>query len=206
MEIKNNKDMVPFEHYRVQYAALNVQEVSERCGVQFDGNAFELVLMGKKVNISFPDGELLQTLPMSSKQILPARLLLMRYLINGKLEKSSGKMLAYRDMPWGEVYNANFSGRCIKRVAFTFGNRVDAFARAMEKCRATRSKEGDVSYTVKFLDGLELRFIIWEGDDEFPPSAQILFSDNFSSAFTAEDMAVVGDVAIDILKTLAQEE
>ena len=41
-------------------------------------------------------------------------------------------------------------------------------------------------------------------DDEFPPSAQILFSDNFPAAFTqGEDMAVVGDVTIDMLKALA---
>ena len=40
----------------------------------------------------------------------------------------------------------------------------------------------------------------WEGDDEFPPSSQILFSDNFPVSFAAEDMAVMGDVIIGSLK------
>ncbi|MEG2633391.1 MAG: DUF3786 domain-containing protein, partial [Oscillospiraceae bacterium] len=35
--------------------------------------------------------------------------------------------------------------------------------------------------------------------EEFMPSAQILFSDNFALAFTAEDMAVVGDISIGAL-------
>ena len=42
--------------------------------------------------------------------------------------------------------------------------------------------------------------ILWEGDDEFPPSSQILFSDNFPVSFAAEDMAVMGDVIIGSLK------
>ena len=54
------------------------------------------------------------------------------------------------------------------------------------------------------MKGLFVRLILWAGDDEFPPSAQILFSDNFPAAFTqGEDMAVVGDVTIDMLKALA---
>ena len=42
--------------------------------------------------------------------------------------------------------------------------------------------------------------ILWEGDEEFPPSSQILFSDNFPVSFQAEDMAVMGDVIIGSLK------
>lgn len=44
--------------------------------------------------------------------------------------------------------------------------------------------------------------ILWAGDDEFPPSAQILFSDNFPLSFSAEDMAVVGDITIGTMKKL----
>ena len=50
-----------------------------------------------------------------------------------------------------------------------------------------------------------LRFLLWEGDEEFPPSAQILFSDNFPLAFVqGEDMAVVGDVSIGVLKAMSK--
>ena len=58
---------------------------------------------------------------------------------------------------------------------------------------------------MEFLKGLQVQLILWEGDDEFPPSAQILFSDNFPVAFTqGEDMAVVGDVVNDMLKALSK--
>ena len=39
------------------------------------------------------------------------------------------------------------------------------------------------------------------GDEEFPPSAQILFSDNFPLAYAAEDAAYIGDVVLDYMKS-----
>ena len=54
------------------------------------------------------------------------------------------------------------------------------------------------------MPGYEIRLIVWEGDEEFPPNAQILFSDNFPEAFSAEDRTVVGDMVITDLKRKMQ--
>ena len=40
----------------------------------------------------------------------------------------------------------------------------------------------------------------WEGDDEFPPNAQVIYSDNFEEGFAAEDRVVVGDILISTIK------
>ena len=61
---------------------------------------------------------------------------------------------------------------------------------------AIPTKYGDASYQIEVLPGYEVRLIVWEGDDEFPPNAQILFSDNFPQAFSAEDRTVTGDLVI----------
>ena len=85
-----------------------------------------------------------------------------------------------------------------------FGGKLDKFREIMERVGAQAISSGDVGYELEFMKGLFVRLILWAGDDEFPPSAQILFSDNFPAAFTqGEDMAVVGDVTIDMLKALA---
>ena len=62
--------------------------------------------------------------------------------------------------------------------------------------------ENDVSYEFEFINDYYVRFILWAGDEEFPPSAQILFSDNFPLSFEAEDLAVVGDIYIGTLKKI----
>lgn len=124
-------------------------------------------------------------------------------MTEGVAAPASGKFLTYREIPWGEVYFKQFQGRCIFRLAYGFGNKLEKFAAIMDKIGGTKLDFGDISYEFEFLNGLQLRMILWAGDDEFPPSAQILFSDNFPVAFVqGEDMAVVGDVSIDMLKAL----
>ena len=75
----------------------------------------------------------------------------------------------------------------------------------MDNIGAAPISNGDAGYEFEFLNDLYLRFLLWEGDEEFPPSAQILFSDNFPLAFVqGEDMAVVGDVSIGVLKAMSK--
>ena len=103
-------------------------------------------------------------------------------------------------MPWGEVYLKPFTGRCLNRAAFTFGTRLDAFRAAAAQTPAIPLDKGDASYQLEVMPGYDVRLIVWEGDDEFPPNSQILFSDNFPQAFSAEDRTVVGDILISDLK------
>ena len=107
-------------------------------------------------------------------------------------------------MPWGEVYLRQFDGRCIKRLAFSYGSRLGVFRKIMEHIGALPVSHGDAAYEVEIYPGYQVQMILWEGDEEFPPSSQILFSDNFPVSFAAEDMAVMGDVIIGSLKAFLQ--
>ena len=40
-----------------------------------------------------------------------------------------------------------------------------------------------------------------QGDEEFPPNAQVLYSDNFAEGFAAEDRVVAGDILISTIKS-----
>jgi hypothetical protein len=42
--------------------------------------------------------------------------------------------------------------------------------------------------------------LAWAGDEEFPPNAQILYSDNFAEGFAPEDRVVAGDILISTIK------
>ena len=203
---KDSKERLPFEHYQ----DLNPEDISQRTGIPYDGetSSFTLRLMGVTYRITHPgyevfhlDGEGAGWFPLEEKP--NARILVLRFLTEGAAAPASGKFLTYREIPWGEVYFKQFQGRCIFRLAYGFGNKLEKFAAIMDKVGGTKLNFGDISYEFEFLNGLQLRMILWAGDDEFPPSAQILFSDNFPVAFVqGEDMAVVGDVSIDMLKAL----
>ena len=95
---------------------------------------------------------------------------------------------------------AGMTGDELKRLAFSYGNRPGDFRAIMEHISAIPVKHGDIAYEVEIFPEYKIQMILWEGDEEFPPSSQILFSDNFPVSFQAEDMAVMGDVIIGSLK------
>ena len=67
---------------------------------------------------------------------------------------------------------------------------------------AKELKAADLGYEVTLMPGLTMQFLLWVGDEEFPPNSQSLFSDNFRYAFTAEDMANIGDIVISRMKAI----
>ena len=201
--VENHKEMVPFEHYVGLYAKLDPQECVERCGVGYDPltQSFKLRLFYVDYELTWP------AFSIRSKDAngfalnnLPAQMLMIRYLLEGKKSRGTGAFLPYREMPWGEVYLKPFTGRCLSRAAFTFGNRLEAFEKAVTTLPAIKLDKGDASYQLEVMPGYDVRLIVWEGDDEFPPNSQILFSDNFPQAFSAEDRTVVGDIMISDIK------
>lgn len=201
--VENNKEMVPFEHYTGLFEKLDPVEAAGRCGVRYDAErqVFSMRLLYTDYEISWPRFEIRSEMPDAfALKSLPAQMLLIRFLLEGCASTGSGAFLTYREMPWGEVYLKPFTGRCITRAAFTFGTRLAAFRAAAEKTPAIPMKNGDASYQLEIMPGYEVQIIVWEGDDEFPPSAQILFSDNFPKAFSAEDRTVVGDLFITDIK------
>jgi hypothetical protein len=195
----NQKEEVPFAHYLEIYRGLDPRSISGRCALPFDGEAFSLTLMGTGCRIPHPDFSLTQK--------LMENILILRYLCEGKFFPDNGKRLSYNEIPWGTVYYRNFEGRCLKRLAYTFGNDIKGFKAIIEGApglKAESLSQGDAGYRIQFLNGLWLSLILYGGDDEFPPSSQILFDDNFVFAFTAEDLAVAGEVVIDRLKELSR--
>jgi hypothetical protein len=189
------------DHFKSVYRTLTPAEITRRCALPFlrEESAFELCIMGKTYRAAFPEFELRDTEGRLVDQGFED-ILFLRYLCEGRYTEATGRRLSYREIPWGEVYYKNFEGRCLKRLANTFGNDLANFRRIMETLRAQALDKGDAGYRVEFIKGLSVDILLWAGDDEFPPSAQILFNDNFVSAFTAEDIAVVGEVLITRLK------
>lgn len=201
---KNNKDGLPYEHYKELFSALIPSEVLVRCtNISFDEEkqAFRLKLMNRAVLVYFPGGDVFWEEPHVEVTAFNIVILLYRYLLEGSYAPAGENPITYSDLPWGDVYLRQFTGRCITRFAYAYGFAIDKFKSSMEKLGADPFPKGDAAYRIEFLSGFYLTFILWGADDEFPPNSQILFSDNFPLAFSTEDCAVVGDIAINIIKS-----
>ena len=199
MQIENHKEEVPFAYYEERFSALDPAEAVARTGVKWDGREFYVNLLGREFAISHPayairavDGGVIPP--------LPTQTFLLRYLMESKKTPWCGTWKTFREMPWGEMYIKPYTGRVLTRAAFTFSFKLAAFAAACEKMGATKLPHGDAGYQFELVDGYHVQILIWQGDEEFPPNAQVIYSDNFAEGFAAEDRVVAGDILITTIK------
>ena len=201
MQIENHKEEVPFAHYEELFKKLDPADAAQRLGsIKWDGKEFYVNLLGREFAIAHPAFSI-RALDGGKLPPLPTQTFLLRYLLECKDVQWSGEWKTFREMPWGEMYIKPYTGRVLTRAAFTFGFRVPAFRAAAEKMGAMPVKHGDAGFEFDLVGGYKMRILVWEGDDEFPPNAQILYSDNFADGFAAEDRVVAGDILIGTIKS-----
>lgn len=201
MDVVNNKEGKPLEHYLAIYRTSDPAEMALRSGLKWDWETrtFAVTFLGKEYTLSHPDYTVVGPTPLTNAE----RILLLRYLLEGHGVPPSGQYLTYRDFPWGDVYLRQFTDRCIKRFAFSYGSKPDLLRRVMAEMPAKPISRSDCGWEVDLMPGLGVQLLLWVGDDEFPPNAQILFSDNFRYAFTAEDLANIGDIILNRMKAIS---
>lgn len=199
--IPNNKELRPLNHYATRYRQSNAEEIRARTRVGIGDGELILRFLCQTVRISAPTAaERFFTVPElpNTEQIL-----LLRYLLEGRYSEPTGGFLAFREFPKAAVYNTTFQGRCVKRFTYAFADNIGKWSELMTRLGADAIFGfGDAAFDWALLPGLTVRFILWEGDldDAIAPAGRILFSDNFVTAFSAEDLAVIGDITISRMK------
>ena len=201
MNVENHKEEVPFAHYEQLFRSLNPQDALTRLNdIGWDGKEFTVTLLGRAFAIAHPDYTI-RALDGGAIPPLPTQTFLLRYLLESKQVPWNGTWKTFREMPWGEMYIKPYTGRVLTRAAFTFGTRIGAFRASCEKMGATPVPHGDAGYLFDLIGDYRMQILVWEGDDEFPPNAQVLYSDNFADGFAAEDRVVAGDILISTVKS-----
>ncbi len=207
---KDSKEQKPFQHYMEQYEKADPLEIRTRLKIPYDEEQFlfTVSLLDTVYQVRWPDLSISHTdnaygyYPL--EEMIDAKTLVLRYLLESKAAAQYHEFKTFRELPWGEIYQQQFHGRCIQRLAFSFGNQPEVFDEVLKKMHAVKLSHGDVSYQMELFKGYDMQFILWQGDDEFPPSAQILFSDNFADGFSGEDRVVAGDVCIGTFKAISK--
>ena len=201
MPVENHKEEVPFSHYVGLFHDLDPQAALKRLpSVAFDGRQFTLTLLGRTYDILWPDYAL-SPRDGGALPALPLQTFLLRCLLEAKELPDPGQWKTFREMPWGELYIQPFTGRCLTRAAFTFGTRLAAFRAACEKLGAEPLPHGDAGYVFPFFGPFAMAVLVWAGEEEFPPSAQLLYTGNFAQGFAPEDRVVAGDILISHIKS-----
>ena len=186
---KNNKEELPLEFYVKRFQAGDPAEMAARCALPWDEETktIAMTLLGEPFTVSHPDFTVAGPRALSN----PERILLLRYLLDGRCAMPTGQYLTYRSSPGGRSTSSSSpAGASSASPSPTAGNRAAAGRYGEDARRGPGPERCGLPGGADA--GLTVQFLLWLGDEEFPPSGQILFSDNFRFAFTARTWPTSG--------------
>lgn len=169
------------------------QETAWKAGADYDtaSGLVSLTLTGEKYTIRHPDGEV-RLVGSDGEVPITTRILLLHYLLTADGAPPAGRWVSFRELPDAMVYDPAFQGRASHRIRARFGTDIDAFHRAAQALGGDRLTFGDASYLFRALPRVWLAVIVYKGDEEFSPSANVLFDAAAANYLPTEDLAVLG--------------
>jgi hypothetical protein len=132
---------------------------------------------------------------LGSNVTLATKIVLLHYILTASGRPLGGDKIPYEDIPGCRPYQPVFERRVVRPLVSAFGFDRDAFSAAGEALGATKESFGDASFTVHALPMVPLTFILWEGDQEFPPSVKTLFDPSVDAYLPLEDITVISKLA-----------
>lgn len=102
---------------------------------------------------------------------------------------NTGRFIPFRDVKGAGPFDPAFKKQILLPFAKTFEGKKDLLITAGECLGFRRLAQSDAGLEADAFVGVPVRFLFWDGDDEFPAQANILFDENITE-FTHEETVV----------------
>jgi hypothetical protein len=186
----------------------NIPEKLFRAGLRYDERGDNI-----RIFVPFFNETIILTLPSAAfsgeagtNVTLVARIIILHYINSASGIPFAGEKIAYGDIPACMHYGPVFDKRVLKPLVRAFGYDKYAFKEAGKLTGAREEEFGDASFTLFAFPKVPITFILWEGDEEFPPRAKALFDPSVTGYLPLEDIVVIAKLAAGrVLKTAMKQ-
>ena len=120
------------------------------------------------------------------------RVLILHYLIAVAGIPAKGAYITFKSLRGGMFYEGPFRKRTIQRILDAFRGDSASLIGAAEAIGGERWNLGDASVRLQVLPAIDVVVVVYDSDQEFPPDANMLFSDNAATYLNLEDIATLG--------------
>jgi len=185
---------VAYDALRARLAGRDLDAIVERSGSRRLGpGRIGLRCLGREYVVSYPDGLVLE----ADGQPAPATeaILLLLYLTQSSGRALEGRWVGFEHISGGGGYIASFRGRVVAPLLRAFGSRPEALLSAAAALDGEPLDLGDASVRLPALPCVPMAYVVWNGDDEFPPSANVVFDASVEAYLDAEAVTVLAELA-----------
>jgi len=131
--------------------------------------------------------------------------IILTYLVTADGTTPSSRWVGFRELPDGLFYVQAFQGYTGDRLVRELGGGIEAFRRAGERLGGGPLEIGDAGYVFRVLPRVHLGLVYWEGDEEFPSQARVLFEDTAAHYMPTDGLAILGSQLVGRMLKAAQD-
>jgi hypothetical protein len=176
---------------------MNLEERAEKAGADYEkgegGEKIVIRFFAEPYQIRFPEIEFYS--PSKKAVSLVTRIILLHYLIRADGSPLTGRWVGYKDIPGGLHYAGVFARRVTEPLLRKFGRSPKLFKEIGIELGGESADVGDASFVLHVLPLISLQYVLWAGDEEFPPTVQLLFDASVDHYLSLEDIVVLGQMA-----------
>ena len=149
-----------------------------------------LKYLNRTYQVSVPE---ISFVPQDSDEIVELRdkILILHYLTRAKGTPLSRNLISFQELPEGAAYYPSFLRRAIQPLTVSFGPNPGSLLETSAELGGHEVNYGDVAVTIPAFSRVPVTLVIWKGDDEFQPNANVLFDSTILDYLSVEDVSVV---------------
>ena len=167
--------------------------------------AFRVPFLNRVYQVAFPEFAFQDQGEGHREAPIQEQVLILHYMMPVGIRDPSGNWIAYREIPGASFYFGAFVKRAINPLTKAFGGDIDGLKKAARALDGTAVEPGDAAFEFSLFPKVPLRLVLWAGDDEFPPDANILFDETIGEIFSPEDVAWLAGMLVYRLMALAAQ-
>jgi hypothetical protein len=189
-------------------ASVSAEKLAMRtgCGRDVDGN-FRLALFDEEYIVA-PDTFAVTRSATGEDPSPFTQSLILTYLVTADGTTPSGRWVGFRELPNGMFYVRAFQGYSGERLIRELGCLESEVAGVLREAAVSLGGRplamGDVGFAFSVLPRVRLAVVYWEGDEEFPSQATVLFEDTAASYMPTDGLAILGSQLVGRLLEAAQ--
>ncbi|NLC76333.1 MAG: DUF3786 domain-containing protein [Clostridia bacterium] len=178
------------------------KRIAENAGASYQGTGeqgqFTLGYCGEDYVVTYPEGSIH---PASGEGKVPTsvKICILLYMAQAVPLPEREDWKTFKDLPQGYHHWAPFVVEALDPLVEGFGSDLEAFKLAGESLGGIPVAMGDLGFRFQVLPRIGLQVIVWAGDKEFSPKANILFNGN---SVMQADTATLYMLGIDLARRL----
>ncbi len=186
------------------FARKDPGRIADKAAAQLVGRSIVVPHLDREILVNL-DNERFTIKETAQEAPIWLAILTLHYLNNADGRQPVGRLKHFREFKEGQFYEPAFNRRTKDALVEFFGNHPALMIRAGKRLNGKALETGDASVELPYFPCLPITCILWKGDEEFPPEASVLFDETADLFFSAEDMAVAGQMAVLELLRASQE-